>query len=197
MTRSVRVNHVSVNARDLPESVRFYTDLFAATPVPTPNFGLPVQWLRVGDVQIHLFERDVQPPTHHHFALTVEDLEPVYRRAAELRAFDDIAFGHHLVELPGDVVQTYLRDPAGNLLELDTPFASRLPASLRRNIRPISELRPQSDENRRARLNLAREYDRRANGTRGRSSGLSRSMASSSMVSSIGFARRFLGSDRA
>jgi catechol 2,3-dioxygenase-like lactoylglutathione lyase family enzyme len=198
MTRGIRVNHVSVNARDLAESVGFYTELFAAVPVPTPNFGVPLQWLAVGDVQIHLFERDVQPPSHHHFALTVEDLEPVYRRAAARGAFDDIAFGHHLVELPGDVVQTYLRDPAGNLIELDTPFASRLPASLRRNIKPISELRPQSDENRRARLSLASKDDQRSNGTRSRSSsGLSRSMSSSSKVLSIQFARRFLESGQA
>jgi catechol 2,3-dioxygenase-like lactoylglutathione lyase family enzyme len=194
MTPPTRINHVSVNAWDLAESVRFYTELFEAIPVPTPDYGLPVQWLGVGDVQIHLFERDVQPPSHHHFALTVDDLEPVYRRAAERRAFDYIAFGHHLVELPGDVVQTYLRDPAGNLLELDTPFASRLGAWLRREIKPISELRPQSDENRRARLNLAGAGDQQVSGTRGRSAGISRSMSSSSKVLSIEFARRFLES---
>lgn len=150
----MRINHVSVNARDLAESVTFYSELFGAISLPTPNFGLPVQWLSLGDVQVHLFERDIQPPSHHHFALTIEDLEPVYRRAAERGALDDNAFGNHLVELPGDVVQTYLRDPTGNLIELDTPFASRLPASLRERIKPISELRPQSDENRRAELYL-------------------------------------------
>jgi catechol 2,3-dioxygenase-like lactoylglutathione lyase family enzyme len=148
----MRINHVSVNARDLPASIEFYTELFGAIPLPTPNFGLPVQWLGLGDVQMHLFERDVEPRSQHHFALTAYDLEPIYRRAAELRAFDDTAFGHHLVELPGDVVQTYLRDPAENLLELDTPFASRLPSWLRREIKPIADLRPQSEENRRARL---------------------------------------------
>jgi catechol 2,3-dioxygenase-like lactoylglutathione lyase family enzyme len=150
----MRINHVSVNARNLAESVKFYTELFGAIPLPTPNFGLPVQWLSLGDVQVHLFESDTQPPRAHHFALTVEDLEPVYVRAADRGAFDDDAFGNHLVELPGDVVQTYLRDPAGNLIELDTPLASRLPASLRAKIKPISELRPQSDENRRAQLYL-------------------------------------------
>src|SRR5919202_190506 len=71
---SSRINHVSVNAKSLEASVAFYTELFGATPIPTPNFGFPVQWLGVGDTQLHLFERDVEPPTHHHFALTVEDL---------------------------------------------------------------------------------------------------------------------------
>jgi catechol 2,3-dioxygenase-like lactoylglutathione lyase family enzyme len=192
VTRSMRINHVSVNARHLAGSVSFYTELFVAIPLPTPDFGFPVQWLGLADAQIHLFERDGQPRSHHHFALTVEDLEPVYRRAAERRAFDETAFGHHLVELPGDVVQTYLRDPAGNLLELDTPFASRLPASLRRKIKPISELRPQSDENRRARLNLAGSRAQHVSRPTRRSAAVPRSMSRSSKVSAIRFAHQFL-----
>jgi catechol 2,3-dioxygenase-like lactoylglutathione lyase family enzyme len=148
----MRINHVSVNATDLAASVDFYTELFDAIVLPTPNFGLPVQWLGLGDAQVHLFESDAEPRTHHHFALTVVELEPVYRRAAARGAFDHTAFGHHLVELPGDCAQTYLRDPAGNLLELDTPFASSLAASLRREMRALADLRPQSEENRRARL---------------------------------------------
>jgi catechol 2,3-dioxygenase-like lactoylglutathione lyase family enzyme len=148
----MRINHVSVNATDLAASVDFYTELFDAIVLPTPNFGLPVQWLGLGDAQVHLFEADAEPRTRHHFALTVVELEPVYRRAAARGAFDHTAFGHHLVELPGDCAQTYLRDPAGNLLELDTPFASSLAASLRREMRALADLRPQSEQNRRARL---------------------------------------------
>jgi catechol 2,3-dioxygenase-like lactoylglutathione lyase family enzyme len=148
----MRINHVSVNATDLAASVDFYTELFDAILLPTPNFGLPVQWLGLGDAQVHLFEADAEPRTRHHFALTVVALEPVYRRAAARGAFDHTAFGHHLVELPGDCAQTYLRDPAGNLLELDTPFASSLAASLRREMRALADLRPQSEQNRRARL---------------------------------------------
>ena len=150
----MRINHVSVNANDLAASVEFYTELFGAVPLPTPNFGVPVQWLGLEGAQVHLFETDDEPRARHHFALTVDDLEPVYRRAAARGAFDDTAFGHHLVELPGDCVQTYLRDPAGNLIELDTPFASRLPASLRGEMKSIADFRPQSEENRRARLDV-------------------------------------------
>jgi lactoylglutathione lyase len=151
-----RINHVSINARDLAASVAFYTELLGAEPVATPNFGFPVQWLAVGDTQLHLFERDVEPLSHHHFAVTVDDLEPVYRRAEELGAFDHESFGHHLVELPGDLVQTYLRDPSGNLFELDTPGASRLPERLRAEMKPLSDMHPQSEENLRARLPIGR-----------------------------------------
>lgn len=149
-----RLNHVSVNARDLQQSVDFYVELLGAVPIPTPNFGIPVQWLALGRTQLHLFERDLQPTSHHHFAITVEDLEPIYRAAERHGAFDRDAFGNHLVELPGDIVQLYLRDPAGNLLELDQPGVERLPDDLRAQLKGLWDFNPQSDENMRGRLFL-------------------------------------------
>jgi catechol 2,3-dioxygenase-like lactoylglutathione lyase family enzyme len=146
------INHVSVNAKDLQASVAFYVDLLGAEPISTPNFGFPVQWLAIGDSQLHLFQRDVQPPSHHHFAVTVEDLEPVFRRAGELGIFDRDTFGHHIIELPGDCAQTYVRDPSGNLMEIDTPGASALPETVRREMKPLGGFNPQSADNQAARL---------------------------------------------
>ena len=149
---SSRINHVSVNARNLQESVEFYVELFGAEPIPTPNFGLPVQWLALGTTQLHLFERDLQPTSHHHFAVTVDDVEPVYRAAERREAFDRRSFGNHLVELPGNVVQLYGRDPADNLVEVDQYDAERLPDDLRAELKGLWELNPQSEENMRGRL---------------------------------------------
>ena len=149
---TLRINHVSINARDLQESVGFYVDLLGAERLTTPNFGLPVQWLGLGTTQLHLFEKDITPTSHHHLGITVDDLEPVYRAAERRGAFDDEAFGNRLVELPGDVVQLYVRDPAGNLVELDSPGRDRLPDDLRAQVVPLSDLHPQTDEERRARL---------------------------------------------
>jgi catechol 2,3-dioxygenase-like lactoylglutathione lyase family enzyme len=149
---SSRINHVSVNARNLRESVDFYVELLGAEPIPTPNFGLPVQSLALGRTQLHLFERDPQPTSHHHFAITVDDVEPVYRAAERRGAFDCRAFGSHLVELPGDVVQLYLRDPAGNLVEIDHHGVDRLPDDLRAQLKGLWDLNPQSDEQMRGRL---------------------------------------------
>jgi catechol 2,3-dioxygenase-like lactoylglutathione lyase family enzyme len=147
-----RLNHVSVNARNLQESVEFYVELFGAEPIPTPNFGLPVQWLALGTTQLHLFERELQPTSHHHFAVTVDDVEPVYRAAERRKAFDRRSFGNHLVELPGNVVQLYVRDPADNLVEVDQYDAERLPDNLRAELKGLWELNPQSEENMRGRL---------------------------------------------
>jgi catechol 2,3-dioxygenase-like lactoylglutathione lyase family enzyme len=147
-----RLNHVSVNARNLQESIDFYVELFGAEPLPTPNFGLPVLWMALGRTQLHLFERDLQPTSHHHFAITVDDLEPVYRAAERRDAFDHEAFGNHLVELPGDIVQLYVRDPAGNLVEVDQAGVERLPPRLRGQLRKLWELNPQTEEQMRGRL---------------------------------------------
>src|SRR5690242_7068257 len=106
---ATRINHVSVSAPDLEASVEWYAELFGARPIPTPNFGFPVQWLGIGDTQLHLFNREVEAPTHHHFAITVDDVEPVYTREEQLGAFDRDAFAHHIYELPGDIVQVYLQ----------------------------------------------------------------------------------------
>lgn len=143
---SVRINHVSVNARDLGRSTAFYAELLGAEPIATPNFGIPVQWLAVGRTQLHLFERDLQPTSHHHFGVTVDDLEPVYRAAERWDAFDDVAFGNRLVELPGDVVQLYVRDPAGNLVEIDHLGVDRLADDLRARLRGLWDFNPQDPE---------------------------------------------------
>jgi catechol 2,3-dioxygenase-like lactoylglutathione lyase family enzyme len=149
---SPQINHVSVNAINLQESVDFYVDLLGAELIPTPNFGLPVQWLALGDTQLHLFERDLTPTSHHHLGITVPDLEPVYRAAERRDAFDHKAFGNHLVELPGDVVQMYVRDPAGNLVEIDHHGVDRLPAELHSRVRALWDLHPQSEQQMRGRL---------------------------------------------
>jgi catechol 2,3-dioxygenase-like lactoylglutathione lyase family enzyme len=149
---AIRINHVSVSAPDLQASVDWYVELFGARPIPTPNFGFPVQWLGIGDTQLHLFNRDVDAPANHHFALTVDEVEPVYRRAEELGAFDHDAFAHHLYELPGDVVQLYLRDPGGNLVEVDSPGVGRLPDGIRAKLKRLADVHPQDEDNDRARL---------------------------------------------
>ena len=130
---STRINHASVNARDLRESVAFYVELLAAEQIPAPNFGVPVAWLALGDTQLHLFERDLQPTSHHHFAVTVEDLEPAYRAAARRGAFDRTAFGNHLVEI-------------------DAPGVARLPDDVRPQLTGLWDLHAQTDGNMSGRL---------------------------------------------
>ena len=103
--------------------MRFYVDVLGLEPVPTPDFGFPVQWLQVGRQQVHLFQRPGEAPSHAHFALEIDDFMGVYRRAKELGVLDHDTFGNAMYELPDGGVQLYVRDPTGNLIELDHPDA--------------------------------------------------------------------------
>ena len=119
---ATRINHVSVSAQDLDRSERFYQELFGTRRLPTPDFGHPVRWLQVGDMQLHLFNRPDQAPPNHHFAVTVDDFETVFRRAREGGFLDR----PEVRRLPDGSAQAYLRDPAGNLVEINAPGADSL-----------------------------------------------------------------------
>jgi catechol 2,3-dioxygenase-like lactoylglutathione lyase family enzyme len=140
------INHVTVLTLDLDESERFYAELLGAERVVSPNFGTPVRWLRIGDAQIHLFQSDTGGGGVGHFGVTVDDLAPVYERAKALDALDPVVNGHYLWQLPDGVVQLYVRDPSGNLVEVNAREANGVPA------RALASVQPQSDENLRARL---------------------------------------------
>jgi catechol 2,3-dioxygenase-like lactoylglutathione lyase family enzyme len=151
---SSRVNHVSVSAADMTASMEFYGRLLGAEPIPTPDFGPPVQWLSMGDTQLHLFGSDVQPTSQHHFGIEVdlETLVAAYRLARELGIFDEAMLHHHFIQLPADVVQLYLRDPSGNLVELNAVGASELPADVRAGLHVLADERPQLGTHADARL---------------------------------------------
>jgi lactoylglutathione lyase len=149
--RATRLNHVSIHADDLEESVRFYVEIFGMERLPTPNFGEPVVWLKLGEQQLHLFQRATPAPESHHVALDVDDFEAAYLKAKELDAIDRRTFAGPRV-LPDGSVQMYLRDPAGNLVELDWPDAATLDRSLVPELQRLADAIPQEGEAVRATL---------------------------------------------
>jgi catechol 2,3-dioxygenase-like lactoylglutathione lyase family enzyme len=148
------INHISIGAKDLDESVRFYSEVFGAEKIDTPNFGYPVQWLRLGDLQLHLFKRDAEAPTYHHFAIAVDDFDAVFRATRERKVHDRATQGHHLFELPSGQVQLYIRDPGGNLVEVNWPDARTLSKEIRGEMVRHADRHPQDESNRRAALYL-------------------------------------------
>src|SRR4051812_25571740 len=105
--RATRFTHASVHARDLEESVRFYTDVFGMRRVPSPDFpDMEVEWLEAGDVQLHIFKRDMPAPDFHHVGFDVDDFEAAYREACERGLFD--GGEPHVRELNDGALQMYL-----------------------------------------------------------------------------------------
>jgi catechol 2,3-dioxygenase-like lactoylglutathione lyase family enzyme len=156
--RATGFTHVSVHAYSFEESLRFYVDVFGMRHVDSPDFAFPVEWLEFGDQQLHLFLRDeVAAPEFHHIGLDVDDFEAVYRVACERDLFDPAAGSPNVRELNDGAVQMYLRDPAGNLVEVNWPDAGTLDRSVVTDIVRIGDERPQSAEALRASLYPVRQ----------------------------------------
>lgn len=159
---SSQFTHTSVLAEDLDESAQFYEDVFGMERVPTPKFSVPVQWLRCGDRQLHLFERDIEAADFYHFGLHVDDFEEVYQAVqnSDIASFDVVGgTGDEVVdespdvyELPDGSVQMYIRDPAGNLLEVNYPNVEDIDRSVVNEIVDRNELIPQTGDAARAAL---------------------------------------------
>jgi lactoylglutathione lyase len=154
--RAVRFTHVSVNAVDMEASLRFYIEVLGLELLPSPDFAFRVEWLRLGDQQLHLFERETVAPPYHHIGLDVDDFEGAYRMARERGLLDD-AMGPLVRSLADGSVQLYLRDPAGNLVELDWPDVTTLDRGVVSEIVRVEDERPQSAGALQARLYLPLE----------------------------------------
>jgi lactoylglutathione lyase len=156
--RAKSFTHVSIHAYDLEESVRFYVEVFGMRHVESPDFSFPVEWLEMGDQQLHLFLREqVMAPEFHHIGLDVDDFEAAYRIACERDLFDPNAGSPNVRVLNDGAVQMYLRDPAGNLVEVNWPDASTLDRSVVTEMKSIADERPQSEEAMRASLYPVRQ----------------------------------------
>jgi YD repeat-containing protein len=154
--RATGFNHVSVHANDLEASVRFYVEVLGMEKIPTYEFAFPVQYLRLGDLQLHLFQRDVEAPQLHHIGINVDDFEEAYLRARQLGILERDSFFEDMYELPDGSVQMYLRDPAGNLVEIDWPDVSTLDRSLFPDLKRLEDTVPQTGDALRATLYLGK-----------------------------------------
>src|SRR5438552_2484709 len=119
---------------------------------PTPTVARPVQWLRVGDMQLPLFLGGRPPAPRHHLGLTIDDFDAAYR-AVKARTSEE--WGWRLVELPSGQVRLYFHDPAGNLIELNWPDVGTLDRSRYPELRRLADEIPQNEDSDQAVLYLA------------------------------------------
>ena len=118
MKLELGVHHVSLNVDDLEKSLSFYVDQLGLEVLPRPDFGFPGAWLKSGPQELHLMEvQDHQAPEGQHFAFRVTNLDQTLEALAAEGIEVSKAF-----DLPNGR-QAFLRDPAGNMLELNEPKA--------------------------------------------------------------------------
>lgn len=111
------VHHVSLNVEDAEKTGRFYIDVLGLEVLPRPDFGFKGYWLRTGNQEIHLIEvKDHRVPGGEHFAFRVEDMDEAVRELTERGVKVS-----NPMQIPGAGRQAFLRDPSGNLVELNEP----------------------------------------------------------------------------
>jgi glyoxylase I family protein len=104
---------VSINVRDVPAALEFYTATLGLVPrTDRPDFRFGGAWLDLGGQQVHLIEGDVPGPLGQHFAIQVADLDAAVAdlRRSGVEVSTPVAVGSNR--------QSFLRDPSGNSVEL-------------------------------------------------------------------------------
>ncbi len=107
------IHHVNVTVGDMAVARAFYIDRLGLTErTDRPHFPFDGAWIDVGGQQIHLVVGTPRTPDRDHFAMIVGDLDA----ACEALRLEGIE-----VSEPRGVAtsrQSFLRDPWGNLIEL-------------------------------------------------------------------------------
>jgi len=127
----MRLDHGGLMVADLERSRAFYVGVLGLEEVPRPpTFDFPGFWVQIGDQQLHLIgeaepgrtrevhpgyrRKEVETGYANHLAIVVDDMETMVAGV--------IARGGEVVGGPrarGDgVVQAYLTDPDGHVVEL-------------------------------------------------------------------------------
>ena len=112
------IQHVNVMVDDLAAAIDFYGEVLGLEQTATPELGFPAQFFAVGDDQeIHVNELGDVHPERSHFCLRLDDFNAVFARALERGVFEKETW-NGARRLPSGVMQAFVRDPAGNLIEI-------------------------------------------------------------------------------
>jgi lactoylglutathione lyase len=116
-----KINHVTLIVNRLDEACRFYEAEFGLEPLPTFKFDYPAQFYRLtDDQQLHLTEWQDEYSFRGHVCFQVDDFDTIFRRMKEQGRIDIRPWGR-VRRLPDRAMQMFVRDPAGNLLEISAP----------------------------------------------------------------------------
>jgi len=114
--------HAALLVTDLDRSKRFYGGVLRLTEKPRPDFDFPGAWYDLGECELHLMSTlEALPPAErrprrdYHISFQVQDLEEAKR------ALDQAGLATR--ESSSGRGSIFVRDPDGNLIELQPPTA--------------------------------------------------------------------------
>ncbi|MEJ7619156.1 MAG: VOC family protein [Pyrinomonadaceae bacterium] len=124
------INHVTMIVDDLEKSRDFYTNVLGLEELPAFKFDYPVQFYKINDrQQLHLTEWKDTPSFRGHLCIEIDDFNEAFRKFKALGVIDVQPWGK-VRQLATGTMQMFIRDPAGNLIEVSHPSASTVDAEI-------------------------------------------------------------------
>ena len=118
MAKIAEINHVTLIVDNLEEAARFYEEEMGLEPVPAFVFDYPTAFFRITDTtQLHLSEWEDSRSFRGHLCVRVDDFSELFYRMKAQGRIDTAPWGK-VRRLPDGAMQLFIRDPAGNLLEI-------------------------------------------------------------------------------
>ncbi|KIA94057.1 glyoxalase [Pedobacter kyungheensis] len=120
MAKALKINHVTLIVDNLEKAGAFYSQELGLEPLPAFQFDYPVMFFRFNDEQqLHISEWEDQTSFRGHICVQVDDFSSVFFRMKALNAIDINPWGK-VRKLPDGAMQMFVRDPAGNLVEISS-----------------------------------------------------------------------------
>jgi catechol 2,3-dioxygenase-like lactoylglutathione lyase family enzyme len=120
----VDINHVAIRTLDLDKTNSFYTDVLGMNLAKRPPFEFPGSWLQIGQTMIHVLAGAAAYDTEGKFRPVGGCVDHISISAKGYDEFVDRFEGHkvdwrHFAVPEADIVQLFVRDPNGILIELN------------------------------------------------------------------------------
>lgn len=121
MPRAVFINHITLIVDNLEKAAAFYEKELGLEPLPAYKFDYPAAFFKINETQqLHVTEWEDTPSFRGHVCLRVDDFAGAFRRFKTLGIIDVRPWGK-VRKLPDGTFQMFIRDPAGNLVEISAP----------------------------------------------------------------------------
>ncbi|WP_298716056.1 VOC family protein [Chitinophaga sp.] len=120
MAKAIKINHVTLIVDNLEKAGAFYEHELGLEKLPAFRFDYPVMFFKFNaEQQLHLSEWDDRTSFRGHICVQVDDFNSIFFRMKELGVIDVNPWGK-VRKLPDGAMQMFVRDPAGNLVELSS-----------------------------------------------------------------------------
>lgn len=120
MAKALKINHVTLIVDNLEKAGEFYQQELGLEPLPAFHFDYPVMFFKFNDEQqLHISEWEDRTSFRGHICMQVDDFNSIFFRMKELNVIDISPWGK-VRKLPDGAMQMFVRDPAGNLVEISS-----------------------------------------------------------------------------